>query len=417
MIQYDFDELIDRKGTECIKFDLLNERYGREDLLALWVADMDFRTPDFIIDALKQRCEHPVFGYTYPSNDYYNSIINWVKELYDWEIKREWLSYIPGIVKGIAFVIDHFTKTGDKIIIQPPVYHPFRLVPEHLKREVVNNPLELVKGCYQMDFDNLESVIDEKCKILILSNPHNPGGIIWSKGTLQKLAHICMKHNILVVSDEIHAEMVYPGYTHYPFPTVSEEAASCSITFMAPSKTFNIAGIIASYSIIPDDKIRKKFYSFMRAGEFEEGSIFSYIATSAAYNHGNEWRNQMIEYVMSNVSFVYKFLKENIPHIKALIPKASFLVWLDCRKLGLSQKKLVDLFVNKARIALNDGSIFGKEGEGFMRINVGCSRAYLEQALNRLLEAVRGGKGRKGKGEKGVKGQKGERVKVRKGSY
>ncbi|MDR3267574.1 MAG: PatB family C-S lyase, partial [Tannerella sp.] len=307
MIRYDFDELIDRKGTECIKFDLLNERYGREDLLALWVADMDFRTPDFIVDALKQRCEHPVFGYTYPSSDYYNGIMKWVKELYDWEIKREWLSYIPGIVKGIAFVIDHFTKTGDKIIIQPPVYHPFRLVSEHLKRKVVNNPLKLVKGCYQMDFDNLESVIDEKCKVLILSNPHNPGGIVWSRGTLQKLAHICRKHGILVISDEIHAEMVYPGYTHYPFPTVSEEAASCSITFMAPSKTFNIAGIITSYSIIPDEKIRKEFYSFMRAGEFEEGSIFSYTATVAAYSHGNEWRNQMLEYVMGNVYFVYKF--------------------------------------------------------------------------------------------------------------
>jgi cystathionine beta-lyase len=384
MKKYDFDELIDRKGTDCIKFDLLNARYGRDDLMPLWVADMDFRTPDFIIDALKQRCEHPVFGYTYPSDNYYNSIIDWVKNLYDWEIKREWLSYIPGIVKGIAFAIDHFTEVGDKVIIQPPVYHPFRLVPKHLKREVVDNPLKLVNGCYQMDFDNLESVIDEKCKILILANPHNPAGIVWDKESLQQLAHICLKHNILVVSDEIHSEMVYPGYKHCPFPTVSDEAAACSITFMAPSKTFNIAGIIASYSIIPDATIRRKFYSFLTAGEFEEGSIFSYTATAAAYNHGNEWRKQMLDYVIGNVHFLDDFLKNNLPQIKAFVPQASFLVWLDCRELGLSQKELVDLFVNKARLALNDGSIFGKEGEGFMRINVGCSRAYLEKALERF---------------------------------
>jgi cystathionine beta-lyase len=311
-----------------------------------------------------------------------------MKRLYDWEIRREWLSYIPGIVKGIAFVVDHFTQPGDKVIIQPPVYHPFRLVPEHLKREVVYNPMKLINGSYQMDFDNLESVIDEKCKILILSNPHNPAGIVWCKEILQKLARICLKNNILIISDEIHAEMVYPGYTHCPFPTVSEEAALCSITFMAPSKTFNIPGIITSYSIISNEIIRKKFHSFMRAGEFDEGSIFSYIATSAAYTHGNEWRMQMLEYVMDNVSYVDNFLKNNVPRIKAFIPQTSFLVWLDCRDLGLGQGELVDLFVNQAHLALNDGSVFGKEGEGFMRLNVGCPRSYLEKALNQLKQAI-----------------------------
>jgi cystathionine beta-lyase len=389
MIQYDFDEQIDRKGTDCIKFDLLNERYGRDDLLSLWVADMDFRTPDFILNALKRRCEHPVFGYTFPSDDYYNSIISWVKGLYNWEIRREWLCYIPGIVKGIAFVIDHFTEAGDKIIIQPPVYHPFRLVPEHLKRQVVYNPLKLENGSCQMDFDNLESVIDEKCKIMILSNPHNPAGTVWSRETLQKLGAICFKHNITVISDEIHAEMVYPGYTHHPFPTVSPEAASCGITFMAPSKTFNIAGIITSYAIIPNDKIRKKFYSFMKAGEFDEGSVFSYTATVAAYRYGNEWRKQMIEYVINNINFADSFLKKNIPRIKAHIPQASFLLWLDCRELGLSQRELVDSFVNKACLALNDGLMFGREGEGFMRINVGCSRTYLKKALNRMYNVYK----------------------------
>ncbi|MDR2147830.1 MAG: PatB family C-S lyase [Tannerella sp.] len=390
MMQYNFDELIDRKGTDCQKFDMLEKYYGRDDLMSLWVADMDFRTPDFIVNALKQRCEHPVFGYTYLSDDYYDSIMNWVKGLHGWEIRREWLSYIPGIVRGIAYTLECFTKPGDKIIIQPPVYHPFRLVPEHMNREVVYNPLKLVNGSYQMDFDQLESIIDEKCKILILSSPHNPAGVVWDKADLQQLAAICNRHNILVISDEIHAEMVYPQHVHHPFPTVSDEAAACSITFMAPSKTFNIAGIIASYCIIPDPKIRKRFYTFMRAGEFNEGSLFSYIATAAAYNHGDEWRRQMIDYVMDNVKFTDDFLKTHIPSIKAYIPQASFLIWLDCRELGLSQKDLVDLFVNQAHLALNDGSIFGVEGEGFMRINVGCARVYLEKALLQLRDRVNG---------------------------
>jgi cystathionine beta-lyase len=388
MKQYNFNELIDRKGTNCVKFDLLEKFYGRDDLLSLWIADMDFRTPDFIVNALKQRCEHPVFGYTFPPKEYYDSIMNWLTMLYGWKIQREWLSFIPGIVRGIAFTLECFTQPGDKVIIQPPVYHPFRLTTQQLNREVVYNPLKLINDSYRMDFDQLESVIDEKCKVLILSNPHNPAGIVWDKADLQQLATICSRHNILVISDEIHAEMVHYQYIHHSFPTVSDEAAACSITFMAPSKTFNMAGIISSYSIIPNRKIRERFYTFMQAGEFNEGSIFSYVATVAAYNHGNEWRKQMLDYVMDNIKFTDNFLKTQIPSIKAFIPQASFLVWLDCRELGLSQKDLTDLFVNQAHLALNDGVIFGREGEGFMRINVGCARIYLEKALERLRGVI-----------------------------
>jgi cystathionine beta-lyase len=384
MKQYNFDELIDRKGSGSLKFDLLNEYYGRDDLMPLWVADMDFRTPDFIIDAIKRRCEHPVFGYTHPSDEFFESIINWLRELHGWNIKREWMIFVPGVVKGIAHVIDCFTKAGDKVIIQSPVYHPFRLVPQHLQREVVYNPLRLVNGQYEMDFDNLESVIDEKCKALILSNPHNPAGIVWKKETLQQLAAICSKNNILVISDEIHAEMVYPQFTFHSFSTVSEEAASCSITLMAPSKTFNIPGIVSSYAIVPDNMLRHKFFSYLKAGEFEEGTIFSYIATIAAYTQGAEWRRQMLDYVIENVKFVDEYLKSNIPDIRVYMPQASFLVWLDCRKLGLKQPELVKLFTDRAHLALNDGTMFGKEGEGFMRINVGCTRAYLEKALERV---------------------------------
>ena len=388
MKQYNFDEVIERRGTNCIKHDLLKERFGDEKLIPLWVADMDFRTPDFIVEAIKKRCEHEVFGYTYGSDEYYESIINWVHYKHNWKIQKEWISYIPGIVKGISFALQCFTRPGDKVIIQPPVYHPFRIVPQSMKREVIYNPLKLVEGSYEMDFEQLESIIDEKCKVLILCNPHNPGGIVWKKETLVQLAEVCAKHHIIVISDEIHAEMAYPQYKHYPFATVSDNAALCCITFMAPSKTFNIAGIVTSYAIIPNDRLRKEFYEFLEAGEFGDGTIFAYEATTAAYTYGAEWLQQMRMYIMENVRFVDEFIKTNLPKIKMYMPQASFLIWLDCRGLKLNQEELVDLFQNKAGLALNDGSIFGPGGEGHMRLNIGCPRSILETSLNALKKAL-----------------------------
>lgn len=388
MKQYNFDEIIDRRNTYSVKHDQLKERFGRDDLLSLWVADMDFRTPDFIINALKERCGHEVFGYTFAPDSYYESIMQWVQYRYHWEISRDWISYIPGIVKGIAFVLDCFTQPGDRVIIQPPVYHPFRLVPEGMGREVVYNPLKEVDGHYQMDFEQLESVIDQKCKVLILCSPHNPGGIVWPKETLARLAEICSRHDILVISDEIHAEMVYPGNRQIPFPTVSDTAAANCITFMAPSKTFNIAGIVSSYAIVPDEKLRDKFYSYLKARELSDGTIFAYTATTAAYTYGAEWLQQMRQYVIANMHFVDDFLQRNIPRIKVYPAQASFLLWLDCRELGLNQEALVDLFINQAHLALNDGSIFGKEGTGFMRLNIGCPRSVLEEAMCALKKAI-----------------------------
>lgn len=388
MKQYNFDEIVDRKGTRSVKVDMMKELFGREDLIPLWVADMDFRTPDFIVNALKKRCEHEVFGYTLASDDYYNSIITWVDYKYRWKIEREWISYIPGIVKGIAMALDCFTQPGDKVIIQPPVYFPFRTVPERMNREVVDNPLKLVDGQYEMDFDQLESVIDDRCKVFILCNPHNPGGIVWKKEALVRLAEICAKHKIVVISDEIHSEMAYPQFKHHPFATVSEQAASCAVTFMAPSKTFNIAGIVTSYAIVPNKELRETFYSFLEAHEYNAGTIFAYEATTAAYTYGAEWLQQMRMYVMENVRYVQKYIENNIPQIKVHAPQASFLVWLDCHGLKLSQEKLVDLFVNKAGLALNDGSSFGPGGEGYMRLNIGCPRSVLEKAMEALKKAV-----------------------------
>jgi cystathionine beta-lyase len=293
-------------------------------------------------------------------------------------------------VKGIGFAINVFVKEDEKVIIQPPVYHPFRIVPESLNREVVYNPLvENADGTYSMDFDNLAQVADSKCRLLILSNPHNPAGITWSADTLKRLADFCSERNIIVISDEIHCDMVLWGKKHIPFATVSDAAANCSITFGAPSKTFNIAGVVSSYSIIPNDVIRTKYYNWLVANELNEPTIFSPIATIAAFRKGEEWRKQMLAYVEDNINYVIDYCKQNIPAVKPLKPDASFLVWLDCRGLNLSHDELVDLFVKKAKLALNDGAMFGEKGNGFMRLNVATPRSVLTTALDQLSSVIK----------------------------
>ena len=385
---YDFNTPIDRRGTHCVKFDALKEMYGREDLLSLWVADMDFATPDFVIDALKRRLDHPVLGYPVQYDGYWQSVVNWIRSHHGWQVEREWMRYIPGIVKGIGMVVNVFTQPGDKIIIQPPVYHPFRLVPEHNDREIVMNPLRQVGDTYEMDFEQLEQVIDDKCKILILANPHNPVGITWSRDTLVRLADIAVKHNLIVISDEIHCDMALYGNKHIPFASVSENAARCSITFGAPSKTFNIAGIVSSYAIVPDAALREKFFAWLTANEMDMATIFAMVATEAAFTEGEEWRQQMLAHIESNIDFVDEYLKANIPEVRAIKPQASYLVWLDFSALGLPHDKLIDMLVNDARLAMNDGAMFGIGGEQHTRLNVGTQRAVLEQAMKQLKEAI-----------------------------
>lgn len=388
MGKYNFDEIIDRSGTNALKITVLEERYGDKNLIPLWVADMDFLSPPAISDAIIERAKHSLFGYTCACQEYYNSIINWIKEKHQWDVEQEWISFIPGIVKGIAFAIDCFTNEGDGIIIQPPVYHPFKIIPTLHHRKVVDNALILEAGQYIMNLEHLKSIIDHSCKMIILCNPHNPGGRVWSKQELIDLAEICYDNNILVISDEIHSDLIHKGSKHVPFASVSEKAAQNSITFMAPSKTFNIAGIVSSYSIIPNEKIRKQFYDWLKKSELDEAHIFAYTATIAAYNYGGEWLDEAIEYIADNVDFVNNYLKENIPQIKVMVPQASFLVWLDCRDLNLSQKDLNSLFVDKAKLALNDGVMFGREGEGYMRLNVGTSRQILHRAMGNLKNAI-----------------------------
>ena len=390
-MQFDFDKVIDRRGSGAIMTDCLQARYGREDLIALWIADMYFETPEPVLRALEQRLSHQVYGYSIAPESYWQSILDWERNTHGWTIPREQLSFIPGIVRGIAFVLQCFTRPGDKVVVQPPVYMPFLNLPRANGRRIVYNPLRFdgAAGTYRMDLENLEQVCrDEAPKVLILSNPHNPAGIVWPVEDLARLASVCRRYGVLVISDEIHADMALSGAVHHPFPTVSQEAADISITFAAPSKTFNIAGIVSSFCVVSHPEIREKFYGYLEANELNATMFLSTVATEAAFTQCGAWRRQMLDYVQGNVDFVCDYLQKHIPGIRAVRPQASFLVWLDCRGLGLDHDALIDLFVNKARLALNDGEAFGPGGEGHMRMNVGAPRAMLAEALGRLADAA-----------------------------
>ena len=385
-MNYNFDEIINRNGTDSVKWDAVERRWGRNDLIPMWVADMDFRTAPFVIDALKKRLEHEVLGYTFACKEWAESIINWLKERHGWEIREEMLTFTPGIVRGLAFAIHCFTEKGDKVMVMPPVYHPFFLVTQKNEREVVYSPLVLKDGQYHIDFDRFRKDV-QGCKLLVLSNPHNPGGRVWTAEELKEIAAICYNNGTFVISDEIHADLTLPPYKHHPFATVSEAAASNSLVFMAPSKAFNMAGLASSFCIIKNEFLREKFKKFTEGSDLTEGHVFAFRSVEAAYTYGEEWLSQVLEYLQKNIIYTAHYLKEKMPRIKAIIPQASFLIFLDCRELCLSQKDLVEFFVDKAHLALNDGSMFGKEGEGFMRMNIACPQATLDRALNQLEKA------------------------------
>ena len=330
-MKYNFDEIIDRHNTGAIKIQKCKALFGTDDLIPLWVPDMDFRTPEFITNSIIQRLEHPILGYTTACEDYYQSVLNWIEHLHHWKVERQWLGFLPGIVPGLAFSVNAFTQPNDEIIVQPPVYPPFLNVPTKNDRKVVYNPLKEINGRFEMDFDDLERKITGRTRLFILCNPHNPGGRAWDKDTLIQLAEICYKHGILVVSDEIHSDMALPGNRHTPFATASELAEQNSITYMAPSKTFNMAGLISSSYIIPNKDIRKKFSEYLENSELANGNIFAYFAARAAYQNGTEWLKQMIDYIQGNMEYVVDFLHQHVPQIKPMIPQASFLIWLDCR--------------------------------------------------------------------------------------
>lgn len=385
-MKYNFDEVIDRKGTSAIKLEGLKEFWGRTDLIPLWVADMDFATAPFVTESIRNRCDNPVLGYTAKPDSYYQAIIQWNKVRYGLEVEKEMINFVPGIVPGIGMALNAFTEKGDKVMIQPPVYGPFSWLNTRNDRTLVTNPLKLVDGMYRMDMEAFREQI-KGCKVFILCNPHNPGGVVWKEEELQEVAEICYEEGVLVFSDEIHADLTLPPYKHRPFAMISEKARMNCVTFMSPSKAFNMPGLTASHALIFNPELLAKFRTFMEACELDLGHVFAFLAVEAAYSNGTEWLDQCLAYIQGNIDYVDEFTKQNTPKIKVIRPQASYLVWLDCRDMNLSQKALNDFFVDKAHLALNDGTTFGMEGRGFMRLNVASPRSVLEQAMKQLAEA------------------------------
>lgn len=389
MSKYDFDCVIDRQGTCATKYDGLDQMFGRHDVTPLWIADLDFAVCPDITAALRRRLDHPVLGYSAAPDSYWQSIIDWQRDRHGFEITREELTFVPGVVKGIALAVNYFTHKGDKILIQPPVYHPFRMVIEGNERVALENPLILEDGRYRMDLEGLERLIaEERPRMMILCNPHNPIGLQWDEDTLRRVASLCRAGGVTVVSDEIHGDLMLDGRRHIPFAAVSDDSRAISVTLGAPSKTFNIPGLVSSWMVVKDAELRRGFYHWLEVNEFNAPVLISTIGAEAAYRYGGEWLDEMLEYVQSNIEFVNDYLNENVPGVHAIRPEASFLLWLDFRDLGLTQRELMDLMLDRAHLALNDGSMFGRQGIGFVRLNVGTPRCVLRRALEHIREAV-----------------------------
>ena len=384
---YNFDKLICRKDTDALKLEALAPRWGRTDLLPMWVADMDFKTPDFIVEAMRKRMECEIFGYTSKPDSWYEAIINWQAHRHQWTISKEMISFVPGVVPALAMAVQAFTERGEKVMIQQPVYNPFAQVIRNNHRELVNCPLVLKDGQYHIDFDIFEEKI-KGCKLFLFCHPHNPGGRVWTREELEKVAAICAAHKVIVVADEIHADLTLAPYKHIPFASISEQARDISVVFVSPSKAFNIAGLATSYAVIANPTLRRCFESYMEGNELAAGNVFAFNTVVAAYTKGEEWLQQMLSYVQGNIDYLVEYLQQHLPQLKVIVPQASYLVFIDFRALGLSQKELVVLCTNQAHLALNDGAIYGKEGTGYMRINLACPRSIVAQALTQLKEAI-----------------------------
>jgi len=387
MKKYNFDEIVPREGTNCIKYDGREWIFKTNDLIPLWVADMDFRTPDFIVNALQKRLEHEIYGYTFKPETYFQAIIGWMKRRHNWEIQKEWISSSPGVVAGLTLAIETFSKPGDEVIVQPPVYFPFFDCVKGTKRKLIENPLKIENSRYTFDFDDLKSKITENTKLLLLCNPQNPGGMAWRKEELEELSTICLEKKIMVISDEIHSDLIYRKNKHIPFATLSEEAAKNCAVLMAPSKTFNVAGLATSLVIIPDKNKFARYERTLGVGHLGMGNLFGSIALEAAYKNGDEWLEQMLDYLWENYLFLETFISERLPKVKVMKPEATYLVWLDFTTYGMKDEELSKFIVEEAKVGLNNGGRFGTGGDGWMRINIGCPRSVLQKGLERLEKA------------------------------
>ncbi|MBE0679037.1 MAG: putative C-S lyase [Bacteroidales bacterium] len=389
-MMWNFDEVINRENSSCIKYDLREEVFGRADVIPMWVADMDFRTPSFITEALAARLKHEIFGYSYRPDAYFSSFIDWLTERHRWSVRREWIEFSPGVVPALNMCTLAFTDPGEEIIIQPPVYTPFHgAVTDHGRRLVFNNLIETPQG-WVMDIEGLRNLINPATRMLILSNPHNPVGRAWRREELEEIVEICHEKGVVILSDEIHSDLVLPGHSHIPLASISEKAASITVTCMAPSKTFNLAGFSTSSMIIPDPVLMEKYRRTLVGLHLHLGNIFGNVASEAAYTHGHEWLDELLQYIQGNVDLVVDFCREHLPQIRPVPPEATYMIWLDCRGMGLDGAGLQKFFVEKAGVGMNEGSRFGPGGQGFMRMNLACPRSVVEKALKQIKSAING---------------------------
>lgn len=393
-MHYDFDRHIERRGSCSVKWsdEIMSQINGKAGLTPLWVADMDFACPQPVIDAVIEEARRGIYGYSYRTDRYFESFVRWNERRHGWKIDRDWTIYSSGVVTALNAIVQEFTEAGDKVIIQPPVYHPFFYSVRNNGRQVIENTLkELPGGDYAMDFESLQKMAsDPKAKLAILCSPHNPMGRVWREDELRRFGEICLSNGILVVSDEIHSDLILSGHKHMPFATLSADFAKGSITCTAPSKTFNIAGLQVSNLIVPDEGIRKALSERMEANGIEEPNIFGVVAAEAAYSHGEEWLGQLLSYLEVNAELVGKFVSESMPGVAYRKPEGTYLAWLDFRGMGMDEGALKHLLVDKAGLALNLGAMFGSSGSGFARLNFGCPRPLLTDYLSRLASACRG---------------------------
>lgn len=387
--RYDFDTVIDRKRTNSVKWDFCTCCDGAEDILPMWVADMDFQCPPEVREAVVRTAEHGVYGYSEMPDGYYEAIVAWLSSRHSWQVSPQWLSYSPGVITGMNVAIQTFTAPGDKIILQSPVYPPFFASVLNNGRRVVNNQLYVEDGEYRMDFDALEASIDDRTRMLLLCSPHNPVGRVWRKDELARLADIALRHELLVFADEIHSDLVFPQYRHVPFASLSPEIAARTITGVAPSKTFNIAGLKASVIVTSDPRLRHAFDQAQeRVFGLYTANVFAIAAAEAAYRHGGPWLDEALAYLQQNVEFTQEQLRNTVPRVTAVEPQGTFLMWLDFSELGMKQEELRETIFCGAQVGLNDGISFGRGGEQHMRLNIGCPRSMVAEGLARIASVL-----------------------------
>jgi cysteine-S-conjugate beta-lyase len=387
-MKYDFDSVIERRGMGSFKWDFTEKYFPYKDILPMWVADMDFRSPQPVIEALRKKVDHGIFGYGGVPASYCESVAGWMKRRHKWDIQDDWIVQTPGVVPAIHMAVTAFSDPGDQVIVQTPVYYPFFYAIKCSNREMVENPLILGNDGYRMDFADLEKKITAKTKMVVLCSPHNPISRVWERHCLQRLGELCLEHNILVVSDEIHEDLVYSGYRHIPFASISDRIAANSIVCTAASKTFNLPGLHTSNIVISNQDLRKRFRESVRGSGFGSPNIFGIAATEAAYKYGDEWLDQLIPYLEGSISFLRNYISARIPGLKVAQPQGTYLLWLDFRECGIDPAKLANFVREDAKVALEPGFLFGCKENGFERMNIACPRSLLTEGLSRIERAV-----------------------------